>query len=171
MIGDRRSSLIKVLSLLTTSNATNTKKLLMAPKSGHYRISCNNRYIGRAIHEHNDLTPKPILSSTDDEQFVWLLEKLFNGRYRVVTGLFPQCPTGIDPNDATGVVGFVAEISQALEWELRPVHGSEDTYNIVAPNGAFWVVPRKESTQIQVLNVPEGSVFHFTSVPPPKRTW
>ncbi|KAF5349672.1 hypothetical protein D9756_008874 [Leucocoprinus leucothites] len=144
----------------------------MALKTGHYRVSCNNQYIGRPIHETNDLAPKPIFTTTDDNDFVWLVEKLLNspGRYRLCTGIFPQAPTGVDPKDGKTVVGFVSEITQALEWELRPVHGASDTFNIVGPDGnSFWVAPRKENAKIQLLEVPEGSVFRFIPAPPPKK--
>ncbi|MFF7456445.1 I66 family serine proteinase inhibitor [Kitasatospora sp. NPDC008115] len=122
----------------------------MTLDSGLYRIRNAGQPVGRARTEVFDLSPKAVFARTDDEDAIWIAEALPGGRHRLYA---KRAPTGVENNEPAGpLVALLVQQEYAEEWELTPVDGTADGYEVRSRRGVVWLAPADgEHGRIEVL--------------------
>ncbi|MFE6052269.1 I66 family serine proteinase inhibitor [Kitasatospora sp. NPDC056446] len=132
--------------------------------SGLHVITAGTALVGRALLETKDLSPKAVFHGTEDQDAIWIVEALPNGRYNLYS---KGAPAGVEDRKPAGpVVTFLIDQADAVEWELAPVADTPKAYRIISPQGAAWTVADPgEPGRIEALPV-QGDVFTFTRIGP-----
>ncbi|PFH46837.1 hypothetical protein AMATHDRAFT_50745 [Amanita thiersii Skay4041] len=109
----------------------------MALPTGYYTIHNLDKLVGRDLHEDHSLNPKHIWNDTTDKKAVFFIQKHESGSYKISS---KGAPTGVS-EDGRFVVAFFHPRDTVIYWDIKPVRGLKDTYEIFAQHH-FWYVPQ-----------------------------